>query len=195
MLFVAERQARLRSRFAGANALRSYDPDAAAHAQPAIAKHGAQGRNRTRAYPIESSSLFEQRLSSVPTSVPGAFFAAGRVRLCAAIPKSCAYHVRIVSSAPVGTHLRTRFDHRSIGQNRFFQHILATFDPDLRVIDLDDVNQRAKVGLPERSRSRRQVFAHCAAKGFRLSRHAGPLARTASARVVPDEAGVRGDYR
>jgi hypothetical protein len=51
---------------------------------------GAQGRNRTLAYPTESPSFFEWRLSNVPTSGPGAFFAVGRVRLCAAIPKSCA---------------------------------------------------------------------------------------------------------
>jgi hypothetical protein len=54
--------------------------------------NGAQGRDRTLAYPIEIPSLFEWRLSSIPTSGPGAFFAAGRVRLCAAIPKSCACH-------------------------------------------------------------------------------------------------------
>src|ERR1700740_3092336 len=33
------------------------------------------------------------------------------------------------------------------------QHILAAFDTDLRVIDLNDVDQRAKVGLPEWRRS------------------------------------------
>src|ERR1700736_1837570 len=54
--------------------------------------NGAQGRDRAVAYPIEIPSLFEWRLSSIPTSGPGAFFAAGRVRLCAAIPKSCACH-------------------------------------------------------------------------------------------------------
>jgi hypothetical protein len=36
--------------------------------------------------------FFEWRRSSVPTSGPGAFFAAGRVRLCAAIPESCPCH-------------------------------------------------------------------------------------------------------
>ena len=41
------------------------------------AKRGAQGRNRTLAYPTESPSLFEWRCSSVPTSGPGAFFTAG----------------------------------------------------------------------------------------------------------------------
>ena len=57
-----------------------------------LKRHGAQGRDRTLAYPTESPPFFECQLSSVPTSRPGAFFAAGRVRLCAAIPKSSACH-------------------------------------------------------------------------------------------------------
>ena len=59
-------------------------------------------------------------------------------------------HVRIVSGAPL---LRTRFGSGPASKNRFYQHILATLDPDLRVIDLDDVNKRAQVSLPERCRS------------------------------------------
>jgi hypothetical protein len=55
-------------------------------------RNGAQGRDRTFAYPTENLSFFEWRLSSVPIIGPGALFAAGRVRLCVAIPKSCACH-------------------------------------------------------------------------------------------------------
>ena len=36
----------------------------------------------------------------------------------------------------------------------------------MRVIDLDDVDERAKVGLPERHRPTCQVLAHCAAKAL-----------------------------
>ena len=61
--------------------------------------HGAQGRNRTLAYPAERPSFFEWRLSSVPASVPGA---RGRVRRCAAIPKSCG-----VAAIPRHSTLRT----------------------------------------------------------------------------------------
>jgi hypothetical protein len=53
---------------------------------------GAQGRNRTLPYRTENTSFFEWRPFSVPTSGPGGFFTPGRVRLCAAIPKSCACH-------------------------------------------------------------------------------------------------------
>jgi hypothetical protein len=41
-----------------------------------VTKSGAQGRNRTLAYPIEISSLFEWQPSSVPASGPGTLFAA-----------------------------------------------------------------------------------------------------------------------
>jgi hypothetical protein len=44
--------------------------------------NGAQGWNRTLAYPTESPSFFEWLLSSVPTSGPGAFFAARGATLC-----------------------------------------------------------------------------------------------------------------
>jgi hypothetical protein len=45
--------------------------------------NGAQGRNRISAYLTENASFSKRRLSSGP----GTFFAAGRVRLCAAIPQ------------------------------------------------------------------------------------------------------------
>jgi hypothetical protein len=45
-------------------------------------KNGAQGRNRTLAYPTESPSFFEWRLSSVPTSGPGALRAREGATLC-----------------------------------------------------------------------------------------------------------------
>lgn len=66
------------------------------------ARGASQGRNRTLAYPTENQSFFVWRLSSVPTSGPGAFFADGRVRLSAATPKSCACPraIRKRSSAP-----------------------------------------------------------------------------------------------
>src|ERR1700730_12689967 len=44
--------------------------------------NGAQGRNRTLAYPTESPSFFEWRLSSVPTSGPGALRGRKGATLC-----------------------------------------------------------------------------------------------------------------
>jgi hypothetical protein len=49
---------------------------------------------------------------------------------------------RVVIGAPTGTHLRTRFCPWPAGKNGLFQNILAALDADMRVIDLDDVDQR-----------------------------------------------------
>ena len=75
--------------------------------------------------------------------------------------------------------VRTRFSSRPAGQNGSFNHILAALDPNLRVIDLDDVDQRAKIGLPEWRRSCCQVFTHGASKAFdqgRVDADVHPLA-------------------
>jgi len=75
---------------------------------------GAQGRNRTLAYPTESAAIFELRRPSVPASGPKCFLdVTGRVRPCAANPgrlslKTTAYEGKGTRRIMSGARFRER---------------------------------------------------------------------------------------
>jgi hypothetical protein len=52
------------------------------------------------------------------------------------------------------------------GQDGLFQQVFAASDPDLLVINLDDVDEGLHVGFSEWYRPGGEVLAHCAAKTF-----------------------------
>jgi hypothetical protein len=70
----------------------------------------------------------------------------------------------ILNGAPPSTHLRTRNGPIPARQDRSFEYVFATFDTDLRIVDLNHVDQGLQIGLAERNRSGGKVFAHAAAK-------------------------------
>jgi hypothetical protein len=54
------------------------------------------------------------------------------------------------NGAPLSTHLRTPDGAGRAGQDGPFKHVFAAFYPDLRVIDLNHIDKRLQIGLPER---------------------------------------------
>jgi hypothetical protein len=56
----------------------------------------------------------------------------------------------VLTGAPPSTHLRTRDGAGPTGQDGAFKHVLAAFDADLGIIDLNHIDKRLQIGLPER---------------------------------------------
>src|SRR5215475_7747501 len=74
--------------------------------------------------------------------------------------------VRISLGAPSITHLRTPSLSALAGQDSLFEQVLPALDPDPRVVDLDDINDRPDVGLPERYGPHGEVLLHHSTKSF-----------------------------
>ena len=70
----------------------------------------------------------------------------------------------ILDGAPLSTHLRTRNGPIPAGQDRSFEHVFATFDADLGIVDLNHVDEGLQIGLAERNRSGAKVLPHGAAE-------------------------------
>jgi hypothetical protein len=68
-----------------------------------------------------------------------------------------------LSGAPASTHLRTSFS-GGASEDGAFQNVLAALYANLMIIDLDDVNNRLQVGLPEGHRSSAELIAHTTAE-------------------------------
>ena len=81
-------------------------------------------------------------------------------------PAKARSDVRIISGAPPSTHLRTPSLTALGGQNGLFEQVLASLNPDLPIVELDDINDRPYVRLPEGYRPRAQVLTHHAAKAL-----------------------------
>ena len=68
--------------------------------------------------------------------------------------------VRISSGAPLSTHLRTPSLTVLASHDGSFKHVLATYDPNLAVMHLDDIDKRAHIGLPKWHRPGGEMLLH-----------------------------------
>ena len=74
--------------------------------------------------------------------------------------------VRISSGAPLSTHLRTPSLTVLASHDGSFKHVLATFDPNLAVMHLDDIDKRAHIGLPKWHRPGGEMLSHQTTKAL-----------------------------
>src|SRR3954452_4356520 len=72
----------------------------------------------------------------------------------------CGSGVRILSGAPLSTHLRTSFACGLSGKDGVLKNILAALDAYLMVVHLDDLDEGLQVRFPKGHRSAGELLTH-----------------------------------